>query len=153
MSGWQPGRAEIAALIQRRHLERITGDAADGEYLLQQARQRLAGARAALKADHIGAFELAYDGTRQALTGLLIQQGLRPRSEGGHIAIAEAVEAQFGASFRAFNNMRRIRNQLEYPRSAADLELQAKDTERAIADADTIISAAEQLRPQLMMWQ
>lgn len=28
MTGWQPGRAEIAALIQRRHLERITGDVA-----------------------------------------------------------------------------------------------------------------------------
>ncbi|ORX11365.1 HEPN domain-containing protein [Mycobacterium xenopi] len=152
MSAWTTGRAKISALLQRKHLELITGDAANGSYLLEQARQRLAGAQAALTADHIGAFELAYDAVRQAVTALLIQQGLRPRPEGGHIAIAEAVEAQFGHSFRSFNSMRRIRNQLEYPRSSADLELQIKDAERALNDADKIIRAAEQLLPELGMW-
>jgi len=153
MTGWTAGHAEIAALIQRKHLERITGDAANGTYLLEQARQRLGGAHAAATADHIGAFELAYDATRQAVTALLVQQGLRPTTAGGHIAIADAVQAQFGTSFQAFNRMRRIRNQLEYPRSTADLDLPTKDTEQALADAEMIISAAEQLLPELGVWQ
>lgn len=152
MSGWKTGQAEIAALVDRGHLEQVSGDAANGAYLLQQARQRLAGARAALAADHIGAFELAYDATRQALTALLLQQGLRPTTAGGHIAVANAAEAQFGASFRAFNRMRRIRNQLEYPRSTTDLDLPVADTDHALVDAEQIIDAADKLLPELGMW-
>lgn len=153
MTSWKHGHNTIADLIQRGHLERITGDAANGNYLLEQARRRLAGAHAAHPADHVGAFELAYDSTRQALTALLAQQGLRPRTEGGHIAVATAATAQFGQGFRAFNRMRRIRNQLEYPRSPADLELEQADTRQALADATDTISAVEQLLPQLGIWQ
>jgi hypothetical protein len=43
MTSWKPGHTTIA-----------TGDAANGDYLLEQARRRLAGARAANAADHIG---------------------------------------------------------------------------------------------------
>jgi len=153
MTGWKTGHAEIAALVERRHLEKVTGDAANGAYLLQQARQRLAGAHAARTADHIGAFELAYDATRQAITALLTQQGLRPTTAGGHIAVAHAAEAQFGASFRAFNTMRRIRNQLEYPRNTADLDLPVEDTQKALDNAQHIIDAAEKLLPELGIWQ
>lgn len=153
MTGWKAGRAQIAALLERRHLEQVSGDAANGSYLLQQARQRLAGAGAARSADHIGAFALAYDATRQAVTALLVQQGLRPTTAGGHIAVAEAAEAQFGPSFRSFNRMRRIRNQLEYPRRTADLELPVEDTDQALVDAEQIIDAAEQLLPELGIWQ
>lgn len=48
--------------------------------------------------------------------------------------------------------MRRIRNQLEYPRSTADLELPAADTDQALADAERIIDAADKLLPELGMW-
>ncbi|QNJ89923.1 hypothetical protein HZU40_00185 (plasmid) [Mycolicibacterium fluoranthenivorans] len=153
MTGWKPGHTTISTLVQSGHLERISGDAANGDYLIEQARRRLAGARAANAADHIGAFELAYDSARQAMTALLAQQGLRPRVEGGHIAVADAVTAQFGQGFRAFNRMRRIRNQLEYPRSPADLELEQADTQQALTDAASIISAVEQLLPELGIWQ
>lgn len=152
MSGWKTGREEIAALLERRRLERVSGNAADGTYLLNQARQRLAGAHAALTADHIGAYELAYDAARQAVTALLVQQGLRATTTGGHTAIADAAEAQFGASFRTFNTMRRIRNQLEYPRNAADLDLPVEDTEKALIDARGIIDAVERLLPELGIW-
>lgn len=153
MSGWKSGRAEIAGLLERKRLERVSGDAADGTYLLAQAHKRLAGAHGARAVDHIGAYELAYDATRQAVTALLVQQGLRPTTAGGHTAIADAVDAQFGTAFRAFNRMRRIRNQLEYPRSTADLDLPVEDTEQALVDAEQLINAAEQLLPELGIWQ
>ncbi|MDD4866079.1 MAG: hypothetical protein PHQ28_02830 [Mycobacterium sp.] len=152
MTSWGPGRAAITQLVGNGSLEHISGAAADGTYLLEQARQRLAGAHAARTADHIGAFELAYDATRQAITALLVQQGLRPTTRGGHIAVAEAAEAQFGSHFSTFNTMRRIRNQLEYPRRTTDLELPTADTDRALDNAQYIIDAAEQLLPELGIW-
>ena len=147
---WKPGRAVIANLISQRHLERISGDAANGTYLLQEAAQRLSGA---LQADPAGAFALAYDGLRQAVTAALVQQGLRPRSEGGHIAIVEAAQAQFGDSFTPLNSMRRVRNQLEYPRNPSDLDINRTDAEQAIDTAQRLIEAVERLLPELGIWQ
>jgi hypothetical protein len=152
VSSWKPGHDEISALIDRGHLERISGQAADGTYLITQAHQRLAGARAALSADSIGAFELAYDGTRLAATALLVQQGLRPKSAGGHIAVIAAVRAQFGSRFELFDAMRRIRNKLEYPVSPNDLTLSDNAVDSALDYAATTITAAEQLLPELGMW-
>jgi ABC-type xylose transport system substrate-binding protein len=93
---WRQGHATIVQLVNRGHLEQISGQAANGDYLIGQARQRIASANSILQIDRVGAYNLAYDGTRQAATALLIQQGLRPRVEGGHVAIdadtaAEAV--------------------------------------------------------------
>ncbi|EHB48783.1 hypothetical protein MycrhDRAFT_5624 [Mycolicibacterium rhodesiae JS60] len=150
---WAMGRDKIAELLGKRHLEQISGAAANGEFLLKQARTRLAGARAAKEADPAGAFALAYDGMRQAVTALLIQQGLRPRTEGGHVAIIEAAQAQFGQSFASFNTMRRVRNQLEYPRDPEELEFDPADTDDAIDKTETAIEAVEQLLPRLGLWQ
>lgn len=55
MSGWTQGHDTIARLLERGHLERISGGAANGAYLVDQARQRLGGARAALVAHRVGA--------------------------------------------------------------------------------------------------
>ncbi|MBU8820325.1 HEPN domain-containing protein [Mycolicibacterium goodii] len=150
---WKPGRETIAALIDRRHLERISGDAANGTYLLREATRRLSGARAALDADPAGAFALAYDALRQAVTAVLVQQGLRPRSEGGHIAVVEAAQAQFGDVFAPLNSMRRVRNQLEYPRNPSDLDVDRADAQGAISTAQQLIEAVERLMPELGMWQ
>ena len=49
--------------------------------------------------------------------------------------------------------MRRIRNQLEYPRNTADLDLPVEDTEKALIDAKGIIDAAEKLLPELGIWK
>ncbi len=46
---------------------------------------------------------------------LLAQQGLRPTQAGGHIAVVDAVRAQFAGPFGALNSLRRRRNELEYP--------------------------------------
>jgi hypothetical protein len=74
---WAMGRDKIAELLGKRHLEQISGAAANGEFLVKQARTRAWRARAAKEADPAGAFALAYDGMRQAVTALLVQQGLR----------------------------------------------------------------------------
>lgn len=109
---WRQGHETITLLLRQGHLEQISGEAANGQYLIDQARQRITTAATILEADPASAYNIAYDGVRQAATALLVQQGLRPKSEGGHIAVVEAVRAQFGEPFQYFNAMRRRRNKL-----------------------------------------
>lgn len=150
---WQPGHATITELIRLGHLEQISGQAADGAYLISQARQRITTAQTILEADRISAYNLAYDGTRQAATALLIQQGLRPRVEGGHVAIAEAVQAQFGEPFRFLNAMRRRRNKLEYPQDPNDVAIDSDTVAEALSYAESTVTAVEQLLPNLKIWR
>jgi hypothetical protein len=150
---WQQGHATIVVLINRGHLEQISGQAANGDYLIGQARQRITSANSILQVDRVSAYNLAYDGTRQAATALLIQQGLRPRMEGGHIAIAEAVQAQFGEPFRLLNAMRRRRNKLEYPQNPDDVAIDADTATEAVAYSERTVAAAEQLLPNLTIWR
>jgi uncharacterized protein (UPF0332 family) len=149
---WQQGRETVVQLINRRHLEQIGGEAANGDYLIGQARQRIATAYSILEIDRVSAYNLAYDGVRQAATALLIQQGLRPRVEGGHVAVVEAVQAQFGQPFRLLSAMRRRRNRLEYPQNSDDVAIDADSAAEALAYAERTIAAAEQLLPNLTIW-
>ncbi len=114
MARWARGEAEIEQLLSRRDLDRVTGAAADGSPLLDHARTTAATAGTLTGTDPYSAYILAYDAAN-ACTSLLAQQGLRPTTGGGHTAVATAVQAQFGPGFRAYNTMRRRRNELEYP--------------------------------------
>jgi hypothetical protein len=120
---WQPGKDRIAELLQAVQLERVTADRNIARRLLDDASRHLATAAAASSSgDLSGAYQLAYDALRKSAASLLATQGLRATSRGGHIAIQEAVLAQFGSTvrvFRSFSRIRRARNSFEYPSSAA----------------------------------
>lgn len=150
---WQQGCDTIVLLINRGHLEQISGEAANGQYLITQAHKRLASATTVMTVDPVSAYNLAYDGARQAATALLIQQGLRPKMEGGHVAIAEAVRAQFGEPFHFFNAMRRRRNKLEYPQSPDEAAVAPDVAAEAIEYVERTLCAVEQLLPQLDIWR
>jgi hypothetical protein len=75
----------------------------------------------------------------KSAASLLEAQGLRATSRGGHLAVQEAVIAQFsttGRAVRSFGRIRRARNNFEYPRS---------DTPGPIDDdvGDTVAVATE----------
>lgn len=150
---WKQGHATITELLAVGHLARISGDAANGDYLLEQGRQRIASAHTIAASDPVGAFELAYDGVRQAAVALLAQQGLRAKLEGGHAGTSQAVRAQFGRDFDFFDTMRRYRNQLEYPIHPEDMFIDAAELKTALEYADRIVAAVEQLLPSLTIWQ
>lgn len=114
------GEAEIERLLSRRELERVTGAAADGRPLLNHAKSTAATAATLTGTDAYSAYSLAYDAARFACTALLARQGLRPTTDGGHTAVAEAVRAQFGPGFRPLATMRRRRNELEYPNAPGE---------------------------------
>jgi hypothetical protein len=116
---WQPGRERIGQLLAVGELDRVTPDDAVARRLLDDAGRHLSTAAAASTAgDLAGAYQLAYDAFRKSAASLLAVQGLRATSRGGHVAIQDAVIAQFGSSvrvFRSFSRIRRARNSFEYP--------------------------------------
>ena len=148
MARWQTGEAEVEQLIRRRELEQVTGAAADGAPLLTQARKTAATAEGLVQADAYSAYVLAYDAARFACVALLAQQGMRATTNGGHYAVERAVRAQFGAGFRPFADLRRRRNELEYPRLPADTAT-AEEAQHAVEVAERLISAADALLGRL----
>ncbi|MGQ0624017.1 MAG: HEPN domain-containing protein [Sporichthyaceae bacterium] len=148
MVRWNRGEAEVEALIATGDLQRLTGEAANGARLLEKARVTLETARLAAERDPDSAFVLAYDAARQALTGLLAQQGLRPTTKGGHYAVEQVARAQFGAGFRQFGALRRRRNELEYPQLPGD-DASAEEAGEGIESAQAIVTAVEGLIGQV----
>ena len=116
---WEQGRATIEQMLADGELQRVPASRQQAERLLAQARHHLHSATKVQAEDPAGGYALAYDAARKALAAVLENQGLRPTSRGGHLAIAEAVRAQLdppmGAILRRFNRMRVRRNQAEYP--------------------------------------
>ncbi len=148
MARWRQGEAEMEELIRRRELEHVTGAAADGALLLSQAHKTAATAAGLVRPDAHSAYVLAYDAARFACIALLAQQGMRATTEGGHYAVERAVRAQFGEGFRAFADLRRRRNELEYPRLPADTAT-ADEAQQAVEAAERLIAAADTLLGQL----
>lgn len=116
---WEQGRATIDSLIEARRLERVPANRALAVEYVQQAKAHLVTSTSAAGNDPVGEFQLAYDAARKALASILINQGLRPTSSGGHVAVYDAVRAQLdpplGDVFRPFGWMRPLRNDSEYP--------------------------------------
>jgi HEPN domain len=117
---WEQGRSVIDALLGTRDLERVPASDKHATELIDQARKHVASAQRITDDDPAGALQLLYDAARKALCAILENQGLRPTSRGGHIAVLEAVSAQLdppmGKALRPFDRLRRQRNDAEYPR-------------------------------------
>jgi uncharacterized protein (UPF0332 family) len=144
MARWPRGEAEIERLLGLGHLQVTTGAAADGEPLLAKASRTLETAASITSSDPDSALVLAYDAARYAATALLAQQGLRPTTAGGHVAVDSALRAQFGDGFRGFGYLRRRRNELEYP-SASTAASDVDEANDAVAQSRGILQAAEKL--------
>lgn len=148
MARWPRGEAEIERLLDLRHLQKISNNAANGQPLLDKARRTLRTASSIVATDPDSAFVLAYDAARCAATALLAQQGLRPTTAGGHVAVESALRAQFGDGFRGFGFLRRRRNELEYP-SVSVTTADVDEANESVDQSRSIIDAAGQLLPNL----
>lgn len=116
---WGTGSDRIQELLNTGELGQIPPDGELARRMLADARRHLATAAAAESTGDLpGAYQLAYDALRKSAASLLEAQGLRATSRGGHIAVQDAVTAQFGSTVRAlrsFSRIRRARNSFEYP--------------------------------------
>jgi HEPN domain-containing protein len=145
---WTRGKTEVEALVTGGELQKLTGEAANGERMLAKADVTLETARSAIERDPDSAVVLAYDAARQALTALLAHQGLRPTTKGGHYAVEQAARAQFGPGFRQFGALRRRRNELEYPERPGD-DATVDEATEAVEHAQAMVTAATSLLDQL----
>ncbi len=153
---WQPGQDKITDLVSDGELERVEPSEDTAGRLLQDATRHLdTAAVALLSGDLSGAYQLAYDSLRKSAASLLAVQGLRATSRGGHIAVQDAVLAQFGASVRAlrsFARIRRARNTFEYP-STTTPGPSVDDVNDAITSATAVYDAAQEILQQNILTQ
>jgi hypothetical protein len=147
LTRWRRGEAEVEALLAAGDLQRVSGAQADGSAWLDKAR-RIHASAAAVPDDADSTVTLAYDAARFACTALLIQQGLRPTTKGGHYTVERAVRAQFGDAFKPFAALRRRRNELEYPLFASE-EVERAEATAVLAVATSLIDAAARLLPEV----
>lgn len=145
---WEKGRSGIDELIARGRLERVSADRSLADQYMARSRDHLASSKLLTDADPAGSFQLAYDASRKALVAVLINQGLRPTSKGGHLVIEEALRAQLtppkNEVVDGFGWMRVLRNTTEYP-SYEQPSASAQDAVEAQIVTLEVIDKAEQL--------
>jgi hypothetical protein len=108
----------INALLERGHLQQVTADSDTAEALVTTSERHVQSAATLADSGPEAAFSLAYDAARKAATALLrASRRLRPATEGGHLAVVDAINARFPgvAGLKSLDRLRRRRNQAEYP--------------------------------------
>lgn len=145
---WEEGRQTVERLINDGELQQITADLEGARALLQSAHRHLTSAATIRQTDLEGAYAALYDAARKACAALLEAQGLRATRRGGHVALRDAVFAQFadlsgGAVVQRFDRMRRRRNDIEYP--SADSGIDLAEVDEALARSTEIVDFAEKL--------
>ena len=131
-------------MIERRELDQVTANTELADRLLVTARQHLASALLLAPSDPYLGYAALYDAIRKSLSALLQVQGLRATISGGHVAVMQAVRAQFGASMgailRPVDRIRVTRRDAEYPGQSTYI-----DEESVLDDlpkAEAIVEAA-----------
>lgn len=146
---WERGRADIERLLEDGELELVKPSVEVASRLVANAEAHIALARKGVDDDSAGALQLSYDAARKASAALLALQGLRATTRGGHIAVIDAVRAQFNDRggmevFGRLHRLRRRRNTTEYP----DLDsptVTDGDAAQALATARETVDAVKRL--------
>lgn len=158
MARWARGERTVQFLVDRNRLESFeTKDlAALTETLIGRAVLRVeTTAAAALSGGDVdGAYVAAYDAYRMAAEALLARQALRATGgDGSHVAVEDAVSAQFAADISAFakptfERFRRARHSAQYfdpsaaPLTAADAAWAIGKAKEALSGARALLAAS-----------
>jgi len=154
MARWARGEQTVQFLIDRGRLESFEAEdlAAVTEALITRAVRRVETTAAAALAggDVDGAYVAAYDAYRMTAEALLARQALRATGgDGSHMAVEDAVSAQFAADIPAFakptfERFRRTRHSAQYfDPSAAPIT--TSDASWAIEKATAALSEVKEL--------
>ncbi len=158
MGRWARGERTVQYLVDQNRLESFTADdlAALTEALVGRAVLRVETTAAAALAggDVDGAYVAAYDGYRMAAEALLARQALRATGgDGSHVAVEDAVSAQFRAEIPAFakptfERFRRARHSAQYfdpsvpPLTASDAAWAIEKAKEALAGVRALLAAS-----------
>ncbi len=145
---WDRGRAEIERLLRANELQRITASDKVASRLLRDAEAHIGLAGKGIEDDPAGALQLSYDAGRKASAALLAVQGLRSTTRGGHVAVIQAVRAQFDNRgmevFGRLDRLRRRRNSTEYPDSDSPT-VSEDDARQSLVVARNVLDTAQRL--------
>jgi uncharacterized protein (UPF0332 family) len=148
---WPRGREEILAMLDKEELTQVVADLELAQRLLAAARRHVNSAETLGESDPELAYAALYDAIRKALSAMLQAQGLRPTSDGGHLAVQRAIHAQFGASMgallRPVNRIRTTRHAVQYP--DAETYIDADQIRADLPAAVELVEAAEKAVPHL----
>jgi hypothetical protein len=155
---WAIGERTVQFLVDRNRLESFEAEdlAPLTEVLVGRATLRVeATATAALAGGDVdGAFVAAYDAYRMAAEALLVRQALRATGgDGAHMAVEDAVSAQFGGEIPAFakptfERLRRARHSAQYfdpsapPLTASDATWAIEKAKEALSGVRALLAAS-----------
>lgn len=149
---WNQGRDVIDRMLAASQLQRVPASREHADRLIRQARRHLVSAEEICEDDPAGGYTLVYDAARKALTAVLENQGLRPTTRGGHLAVFEATRVQLdppmGQVLRPFDRMRRQRHDVEYPPTDAP-QIGAEDVREDAVKAAAIVDLSEGVLDQM----
>lgn len=154
---WTQGRTVIDQLVAQNRVQQVPPSRTYADRLIESARRHLVSAASTAEDDPDGCAALLYDAARKSLAAVLANEGLRATSQGGHLAIYDAVTAQLdpplGGILRPFDRLRRQRNQAEYPPIDKPLpELDPTDLSQDIAVAEKIVDVCAQVLDQMPVY-
>lgn len=135
----------IADLVRDVRLEEIDPDAEEAGELIAHAVAHLDSASAIHHRDPAGAYQLAYDAARKAVSAHMVASGYRttarPRAHAAAVEYAEEALAGVAAerSLANLDRMRRLRNRSEY----SGITLGANQINTDIAHASEIVRAVQ----------
>ena len=146
---WERGRSTVERLLAGGELQHVTPSSNMADRLLADATAHIGLASKGVTEDPAGALQLSYDAARKAAAALLIVQGLRATTRGGHVAVIDAVRAQFNDRggmevFSRLHALRRRRNRTEYP-NADSPGVNPGDAQQALETAEGVLDAARRL--------
>ena len=149
---WVQGRTVIEQMLSAGDLQRVPASREHAVRLLEQARRHVSSTQNAAVAAPEGAYALLYDAARKALTAILENQGLRPTSRGGHLAVYHAIRAQLdppmGRVLLPFDRMRRRRHDVEYPPAGAP-ELRPEDVTEDVPKVTALLDLAQRVLDEM----
>lgn len=139
-------KGAVKDLIESGRLERVPKDAAKAQVLIDGARSNLKSAKAVASADTSGAYALAYDAARKAISAHMAFYGFRAsmRRPGAHRTVFEYAIAALdlnSATAESLGRMRRKRNAVEYDGSfAGEQEVAAASATASLVIAEVTAS-------------
>jgi len=142
-------------MVEAGDLEQVEPSRQNADRLMAEAHRHLRSAQLLADDDPAGAYDLLYAAARKAMSAVLARQGLRATSQGGHLAVQEAITHQLGRSgqvVRPFGRLRRTRNEADYPRLDTP-NIKPEDVEDDLVKARAIVGAMESLLPHLDSWR